>query len=463
MRNDMLVGYNVHTEADRSLMLKEMGLNSVEDLLKAIDPSIRLQRPLNLPTPLPEWTLRRKLESLAQQNATTATHISYLGGGAYQHYIPETVRAIASRGEFLTAYTPYQPEMSQGILRVLYDFQQLIGRILGQPAVNCSVYDGSTAVAEASWMACLIAKRSRLLVSASLWPQSLQVLKTYLRGRKVELVPVPAEPDSGQMDIEAARQLLGEEPAAGVVVQSPNRFGVLEKIAEVSELAHSARARAVASINPLIIGCLSPPGREGADVVCCEAQPLGLELNAGGPYLGVIAARREHEEFLPGRIVGICKDLKGEPAFALVKEEREQHVARHQATSHICSNQAVLALRVSVHLSTLGELGFRRIAELNMAKAHYLEARLAKLPSVRRAKSGSFFNEFLLEIPCDVSKLLARLREKRIFGGIDCSEWESQNSQQNSQRLLIAVTELKTKTELDEYVGHFAQALRSLH
>lgn len=459
MRNDVLVGYNVHTEADRSLMLKEMGLNSVEDLLGAIDPAIRLQRPLNLPTPLPEWTLRRKLESLAQQNATTATHSSYLGGGAYQHYIPETVRAIASRGEFLTAYTPYQPEMSQGILRVLYDFQQLIRRILGQPAVNCSVYDGSTAVAEASWMACLISKRNRLLVSASLWPQSLQVLKTYLRGRKVELVPVPAEPDTGQMDVEAARQLLGEEPSAGIVVQSPNRFGVLEKIAAISQLSRSVAAQTVASVNPLIVGCLSPPGQDGADIVCCEAQPLGLELNAGGPYLGVIATRTEHEEFLPGRIVGICQDLRGEPAFALVKEEREQHVARHEATSHICSNQAILALRVSVYLSTLGELGFRRVAELNMAKAHYLEAQLAKLPGVRRVKSGSFFNEFLLELPCDVSKLLARLLEKRIFGGIDCSEWESQNS----QRLLVAVTELKTKTELDEYADHFAQALRALN
>lgn len=459
MRDDVLVGYNVHTEADRSLMLKEMGLDSVEDLLEAIDSSIRLQRPLKLPRPLPEWMLRRKLESLARQNATTATHSSYLGGGAYQHYIPETVQAIASRGEFLTAYTPYQPEMSQGILRVLYDFQQLISKILGRPAVNCSVYDGSTAIAEASWMACRISKRNRLLVSAGLWPQSLQVLKTYLRGRKVELVSVPAEPDTGRMDIEAARQLLGEGPTAGIIVQSPNRFGVLEKIAAISQLSHSAVAQSIASVNPLIVGCLSPPGQEGADIVCCEAQPLGLELNAGGPYLGVIATRREHEEFLPGRIVGVCKDLRGEPAFALVKEEREQHVARHQATSHICSNQAILALRVSVHLSTLGELGFRRIAELNMAKAHYLEAQLAKLPGVRRAKSGSFFNEFLLELPCEVSKLLARLLEKRILGGIDCSQWESPNS----QRLLIAVTELKTKTELDEYVGHFAQALRALH
>ena len=459
MRDDVLVGYNVHTEADRSLMLKEMGLDSVEDLLEAIDPSIRLQRPLKLPRLLSEWALRRKLESLAQQNATTATHSSYLGGGAYQHYIPETVRAIASRGEFLTAYTPYQPEMSQGILRVLYDFQQLIGRILGQPAVNCSVYDGSTAIAEASWMACRISKRNRLLVSDGLWPQSLQVLKTYLRGRKVELVHVPAEPDTGRIDIEAARQLLGEEPTAGVIVQSPNRFGVLERIAAMSQLSHSAAAQSIASINPLIVGCLSPPGQEGADIVCCEAQPLGLELNAGGPYLGVIATRREHEEFLPGRIVGVCKDLRGEPAFALVKEEREQHVARHQATSHICSNQAILALRVSVHLSTLGELGFRRVAELNMAKAHYLEAQLAKLPGVRRAKSGSFFNEFLLDLPCEVSKLLARLQEKRILGGIDCSQWESPNS----QRLLVAVTELKTKIELDEYANHFAQALRALH
>ncbi len=440
-------------------MLQEIGLDSIDDLFEPIDPSIRLQRPLNLPDALSEWALRKKLESLARQNDTTATHSSYLGGGAYQHYIPETVRALAMRGEFLTAYTPYQPEMSQGILRTLYDFQQLMGRILGQPTVNCSVYDGATAVAEAAWMACRISHRKRLLVAASLWPQTLQVLETYLRGRQVEILFLPAESDTGRIDVNTARQRLVECPTAGIIIQSPNRYGVIEKITGVSQLARSAAALTIASINPLITGCLRTPGQEGADIVCCEAQPLGIELNAGGPYLGVMATRPEHESFLPGRIVGICQDLKGEPAFALVKEEREQHVARHEATSHICSNQALLALKVSIHLSTLGELGFRRVAELNVAKAHYLEARLAQLPGVRRAKSGAFFNEFMLELPCDVSELLACLLKKRIFGGVDCSEWETSNA----QRLLIAVTELKTKTELDMYAEHFAQALQSLN
>ena len=458
MTDALLIGYNVHTEADRQRMLEDIGVGSVEELLEPIPSSVRLRRELDLPPPLNEWQLTRKFRKYASENETCETCSSWLGGGAYHHYIPEVVRSMASRGEFLTAYTPYQPEMSQGILRVLFDFQQLMAKILGQPAVNCSVYDGSTALAECAWMTCTAKKKSRILVASSLWPQYLDVLETYLRGRKVELVMLPSDPDTGELDSARAESLLESGDFAAFVVQSPNRFGVIENIAEICEVAHAADALALVSINPLLSGCFPPPGKEGADFVCCEAQPLGLELNAGGPYLGVIATRPEYEDYLPGRIVGICKDIKGEPAFALVKEEREQHVARHKATSHICSNQALLALRVATHLGVLGEEGLRRIAGLNVVKAHRLESRLTALPGVSRARSGEFFNEFLLDLPCRVPDLLARLRRERIFGGIDCSGWENEGG----NRLLVAVTELKSAADIDDYVGHFSRALESI-
>ncbi len=459
MSRGILAGYNVHTAADRSVMLKSVGVDSIEELLHPIDKSIRLQRPLDLPPPLTEWALSHKMTALARRNLTTKTHRSWLGGGVYEHYIPETVHAIASRGEFLTAYTPYQPEMNQGILRILYDFQKLMGKVLGQPAVNCSVYDGSTALAEAAWMACRASGRDKLLVTENLWPQYRQVLATYLKGRNVEIVDLPSNPDSGQVDSETASALLKKQPFAGLIVQTPNRYGVIERLPEIHQLAHEASAVSIVACNPMLTGCFPSPGEEGFDIVCCEAQPLGLKLNAGGPYLGVIATRMELEQHLPGRIVGICQDLKGEPAFALVKENREQHVARHEATSHICSNQTLLALKVTVHLSTLGEHGFRRIAGLNVVKAHYLESQLSALPGVRRPQTGPFFNEFMLEVPCEVPALLDRLLAEQAFGGIDCSGWEPGGS----RRLLIAVTELKSKTELDDYVTHFRQALQSLN
>jgi glycine dehydrogenase subunit 1 len=450
-----MIGYNVHTPADREAMLAAIGVASIDDLFAQIPAEVRLTRELSLPGPMSEWELARHMRALAARNATTLTHLSFLGGGAYEHYIPAVVPAIASRGEYLTAYTPYQPEMSQGLLRVLHDFQIVMSRLLGLPAVNCSVYDGATALAESAWMASQITGIRHVLVSELVWRDWRTVLETYMAGRGVALTAVPSDPATGEIDLAALEALLAKQPAAAVLVQTPNQAGVIEPLRRVAERAHAHGALLVASWHPLLSGVFATPGELGADIVCGEAQPLGLPLNAGGPYLGVMATRAEHEKHLPGRIVGECSDLKGEPALALVKEEREQHVSRYNATSHICSNQALLAVRALVYLCTVGERGLHEIARLNVQKAHWLCDRLCALPGVTRAVSGRFFNEFLLRLPCPASALLRELEAEGIFGGLDYSRFD----EGGGDRLLVAVTEVRSRADLERAVAAFAGAL----
>jgi glycine dehydrogenase subunit 1 len=455
MIDPILTGYNVHPPADRHEMLKMMGMTSIEDLFSQIPSSIRFPRPLNLPAPMTEWDLQKRLRKLAGSNENTLTRLSFLGAGAYEHYIPAVVPALACRGEYLTAYTPYQPEMSQGSLRVLHDFQTIMGRLLGLPKVNSSVYDGATALAEAAWMCCSIKGIRHLAVAESIWPEWRTVLETYLKGRGVTLAWTPSDAASGEISILALDTALREQPCAGFICQTPNRFGVIEPVRKAIDVCHRQGALAQVSCNPILAGCLQSPGEQGADIVSCDAQPLGLALNAGGPYLGVIATRDEYQKFLPGRIVGDCVDLKNEPALALIMEAREQHVSRDKATSHICSNQALLALRATIYLSLLGETGFREVARLCAQKAHYFCEKLLAIPGVRLAKSGRFFHEFLLEIPADVPTLLARLRDRKIFGGVDFSAIDAAYR----RHILVAVTEIKTRAELDFAAGAFAESL----
>ena len=451
-------GYNVHTTEDRREMLSAMGMTSIGELFAQVPEAIRLKRPLNLPPPLSEWELDKRLHELAGRNAGVRTHLSLLGGGAYAHYIPAVVPAIATRGEYLTAYTPYQPEMSQGILRVLHDFQIVTSRLLGLPAVNCSVYDGATALAESAWMACSIKGIHRLAVAETLWPDSLRVLRAYMKGRGVTIATAPADPETGRVDSRALTRILDAGPVASVIVQTPNCFGIVESVPAIVEACRARDSLSHVHCYPMMLGCLKNPGEQGADIATAEAQCLGITLSGGGPYLGLIATRMEYERFLPGRIVGECDDIKGQKALALVKENREQHVARDKATSHICSNQANLALRVLVYLSAVGENGFRRLAALNTVKAHYLCARLCAIPGVRRVHTGSFFNEFLLELPCAARPLLEALRQDGIFGGIDAAAlFPGRHSQ-----VLIAVTEMLSKGELDRAGDAFARRIGPL-
>lgn len=450
------VGYNVHTGSDIQDMLVTMGLSSIDQLFADVPAQVRLRRELDLPPALSEWELMRDVRDMAAQNSTTLTHSCFLGAGAYEHYIPAVIDAIVSRGEFLTAYTPYQPEMSQGLLQSLFEFQVLVGRLLGQDCVNCSVYDGATALAESCWMMCSASGRRRVVVAEALWMQYREVLVTYLEPRGVAVDYVAPHLETGMLDAAAVSALLNEGDVAGVVVQSPNALGVIEDIAALSNVCKQAGVLLAACVNPLLCGWLEAPGELGADIVVCEGQPLGLPLSSGGPYIGIIACAKPLERYLPGRLVGRAHDLNGKLGYALIKEDREQHVARDKATSHICSNQALNAIRVAIYLSSLGEVNFMRIAQANVVNAHVLCELLLGVDGVKPLRSGVFFNEFAVELPIDASLFCERMRQHGVFAGVPVDVGLAGHT----CGLLIAVTEIKTVADLESYAIHAAACLK---
>jgi glycine dehydrogenase subunit 1 len=450
------LGYNVHTGTDVQAMLDVMGLHSIEQLFSDIPARVRLRRELALPPALSEWELMRDVRAMAAMNRTVLTHSSFLGSGAYEHYIPAVVDAIVSRGEFLTAYTPYQPEMSQGLLQALFEFQTLVGRLLGRDSVNCSVYDGATALAESCWMMCSATGRRRVLVADALWSDYRDVLATYLAPRGVTVDYVPQDVRTGLLDAKALSALAAGEGIAGVVLQSPNAFGVIEDVAAASSICQQHHVLLGVCVNPLLCGWLEAPGRLGADIVVCEGQPLGLPLTAGGPYVGIIACSKPLERYLPGRLVGRVHDLNGKLGYALVKEDREQHVARDKATSHICSNQALNAIRVAIYLACLGDGNFMRLAQVNASNARVLQALLLALPGIKPLRSGAFFNEFAVELPADASRFCAGMRKLGVFAGVPVPA----SLAGHERGLLIAVTETKTQSDMEAYAEYARACLQ---
>jgi glycine dehydrogenase subunit 1 len=453
---DAPLGYNVHTASDVQDMLQVMGLHSVEQLFEDIPAQVRLHRELSLPPALSEWQLMRDVRAMADMNASTLTHASFLGGGAYEHYIPAVVDAIVSRGEFLTAYTPYQPEMSQGLLQALFEFQTLVGKLLGRECVNCSVYDGATALAEACWMMCSATGRRRVVVAQAVWPEYQEVLNTYLIARGVTVDYVLQDPVTGLSDVVAMTAKLDGNDVAGVVLQTPNAFGVIEDVATLSKICKQKSVLLTVCVNPLLCGWLEAPGQLGADIVVCEGQPLGLPLSAGGPYIGIIACAKSLERYLPGRLVGRVHDLNGKLGYALVKEDREQHVARDKATSHICSNQALNAIRVAVHLACLGERNFMQIAKANAASSLVLRDLLLELPGIKLLRTGVHFNEFAIELPMPVTEFCVRMKRAGIFAGVPLAE----SLAGHRRGLLVAVTETKSMADLQAYSKHALACLK---
>lgn len=451
-------GYNVHTAADREAMLGAMGLDSIERLFDDIPATVRLQRELDLPPVLSEWALLRDVRAMAGLNASTLTHGCFLGGGVYDHHIPAVVDAIASRGEFLTAYTPYQPEMSQGLLQALYEFQTLAGALLGLDRVNCSVYDGATALAEACWMMCSASGKRCVVVTQALWAHYQEVLTGYLAPRGVTIRFFGASADTGLADFDALRASLAGGDVAGVVLQTPNALGVVEDVEGAAGLCRDRGVTLCALVNPLLCGWIDPPGQCGADLVVCEGQALGLPLNAGGPLIGIMACTPALERYLPGRLVGRVHDLNGQLAYALIREDREQHVARDKATSHICSNQALNALRVAVHLGTLGGANFMRLAQVNASLAHQLQGLMIQLPGVRALRSGVFFNEFSLELPVPAADFCRAMRERGYFAGLVLDPVLAGHD----RGLLVAVTETKQADDLQTYAVNARAVLESL-
>ena len=448
--DQMPVGFNVHTGTDVQAMLKAIGLQSIDQLFEDIPVTVRLQRPLELPSPLSEWALLRDVRAMAALNCTVLSHSNFMGSGAYEQYIPAVLEAIVSRGEFLTAYTPYQPEMSQGLLQALFEFQMLISRLLGAECVNCSVYDGATACAEACWMMCSATGKRRVVVSSALWSEYREVLSNYLLPRGVSLSFLSQDAVTGMSDSLALQALLAEKDVAGMLLQSPNALGVIEDVASLADICHQYQALLCVGVNPLLCGWLEPPGQLGADIVACEGQALGLPLNAGGPYVGIIACTKPMERYLPGRLVGRVHDLNGQLGYALVKEDREQHVARDKATSHICSNQALNAIRVAIYLACLGEQNFMHLAQINAANARLLQQKLTTLPGVKLLRSGTYFNEFAVELPLPAQSFYEKMCSRGILAGVPVAPTLTGHD----RGLLVAVTETKTEADIEAYVTH---------
>ncbi|MBI4483946.1 MAG: aminomethyl-transferring glycine dehydrogenase subunit GcvPA [Acidobacteria bacterium] len=435
------------SEADRRAMLRSMGLERVEELFGSIPADIRLSRSLRIPGPYSEEELLDYFQGLATRNAHAAACSYFLGAGAYNHWVPAIIHSLVSRSEFYTSYTPYQPEISQGTLQAIFEFQTLICQLTGLEVANASLYDGSTALAEGVLMADRILDRRRTLVSATVHPEYREVLRTYLQNLDLEITELPYLRD-GRADLESLRKAVGPDCAA-VVVQSPNFFGVIEDVAAAAEIAHACGALLIVAVTePLSLGLLRPPGALGADIVLGEGQSFGIPMGFGGPSLGFFASHDRYKRQMPGRMVGRAADADGQVGYVLTLATREQHIRREKATSNICTNEGLCALMAAIYLCTLGKQGLREVAELNLQKTSYAASLIARLPGYRVRFSGPYFNEFVMDCPADPVKINGRLAEEKIVGGLPLGQFypELENG------MVLCVTERCRKEEIDHLV-----------
>jgi glycine dehydrogenase subunit 1 len=449
----MTFGYGPNTAGDRERMLGALGLESIDDLFSDIPASVRAQG-LDLPAGLDELSLARRLETLAARNQVGLA--SFLGAGAYRHHIPATVDQILSRGEFYTAYTPYQPEISQGTLQTIYEYQSLIAQLTGLDVVSASHYDGGAATAEAALMTVRQTKRERVLVSRAVHRHFVDTTRTYFEGGRLTLEELPTTPE-GTTDLTALEQALADpdRPVAGVLMGQPNAFGILEPMAEGARLAHAAGALFVAVVEPVSLAVLAAPGDYGADIAVGEGQPLGIGLQYGGPYLGLLAARSDLVRQVPGRLVGRTKDVDGRRAFVMTLRAREQDIRRDKAASNICTNQALCALASTVYIATLGPHGLRDVAAGGAARAAELEAALAGA-GAPRVHAGTYLNEFAVRVN-DARSVHAALLERGILAGLPLGEWYP-DEPDLADALLVCATEVTTSDDIDQ----FAVALREV-
>ena len=441
------------SQEDRQEMLALLGLDSIEKLFSSIPEENRLRNLLNLPSAKSEPELLSYFEDRSQKN-TFDQYVSFLGGGAYDHFIPAVVDYLSSRGEFVTPYTPYQPEVSQGTLQVIFEYQTLICQLTGLEIANASLYDGATGAAEAVLMANRVKDKKRILVASTVNPQYRQVIYTYGKNLGLEIVELPYN-QSGQVEIRGLQGALNEETAL-LLCQSPNYFGVIEDIKALAETVHERGAMLTVAISePLSLGWLEAPGKLGADIVTGEGQSFGLPLSYGGPYLGFMACKKEFVRQLPGRIVGQTVDAEGRRGFVLTLSTREQHIRREKATSNICTNEGHCALRATIYLETLGRKGLRKMAWLNAQKAAYACEQLTSIPGVRARFGGPVFNEFVLEFPRSWEEINRKLKDRGILGGLGLKEFPGLD-----QCALITVTEKHSREKIDLYVRALQEVLR---
>ena len=439
-----------HTDQDREAMLKTIGASSLEELFQVVPAKHRFPE-LNLPPSLTEMEVVSELNALSDANESTDDLINFLGAGAYNHFIPAAVDAIISRGEFLTAYTQYQPEVSQGTLQAIFDYQSLVAALTGMDVSNASHYDGATAVAEAVSMAYanFRGKRNKMVFSRGVHPQYRQTVKAYHHGTEIELVEAPTSLSDGP---EGLLPLIDEDTAL-VVVQYPDFFGRIYDYSTLAEAAHKAGALFSVAVNPLALGLLTPPGEFGADIVTGEGQPLGLPLSLGGPYLGLFATRKEYVRKMAGRLVGESIDKNGRRAYVLTLTAREQHIRREKATSNICTNQGLMALASTVYMSLLGKHGMRQVAELCYHKAHYAASQIEKLDGYSLWNRTPFFHEFVVRCPKPVAEINGHLLEHAVLGGYDLGA----DYPELANHMLIAVTEMNSRDDIDLFVEVLAE------
>lgn len=431
-------------------MLAAAGVASVEEFLTAIPR--RVTGLLDLPEGMGEPELLRHIGGLAALNSPAAPGRCFLGAGAFEHAIPAVIDSLISRGEFLTAYTPYQAEASQGTLTATFEFQTLIARITGMDAANASMYDGPSALAEAALLALRQTGRSRVVISGCVHPEWRGVVRTYLSGIEADLVEAPSP--TGVTSLQDIARLADDQTAC-VLMQQPNFFGQLEDLDELAAAARSRGALFVVAANPLALGVLKPPGEAGADIAVGDCQPLGIPLNYGGPYAGFLAVRSKYIRQVPGRLAGMAWDGEGRRGFTLTLQAREQHIRRERATSNICTNQALLALASTIYLALVGRNAFEEIARQNTALAHLAARRLTAMPGVSLALDGPFFNEFVLRLPLTAAEANARMLERGFWAGYDLGR----AFPERANDLMVCVTETKTPADIEAYAQAFTEVL----
>lgn len=436
--------YLLNTPEDQRAMLDAIGVGSIEELFEMVPPELRLGRPLNLPPAMTELELTSHLSKLANKNVSADQRVCFLGGGSYDHFIPAAVDALAGRGEFYTSYTPYQAEASQGNLQAFFEYQTLICRLTGMDVSNASLYDGGSAAAEAAFMAMSATGRhGRVVTVASVHPEYRQILATHLNNLGIELVTVGASTGAvAPAELAAAV----DEHTACVLLQQPNFFGCLEEVDEIARIAHAAGALLAVSVDPISLGLIKRPGDYGADIVVAEGQSLGSPMAYGGPYLGIMACREELVRRMPGRIAGQTVDRRGKRCWVLTLQTREQHIRREKATSNICTNQGLYALRAAIYLSLMGPQGMREVAELCLRKSRYAADRLTAGGRLKAAFHRPTFKEFVVrDTRGDVEALIAQGEKGGFFAGLPLARWYPELA----DCFLVTVTEKRTKDEID--------------
>jgi glycine dehydrogenase subunit 1 len=435
--------YIPNTDIEQDEMLEKIGVKKFEELLNCIPKEVRVKEKLDLPNGLSEVEVVKELNKIAAENISQNDAISFLGGGSYDHFVPSVISSIISRSEFITAYTPYQAEVSQGTLQAIYEYQTMICRLTGMDVSNASMYDGGSALAEACLLAYHHKNKKEVILCGAINPNYIEVIKTICaHGSEMQITIIPHK--NGIADLDEIKKAVSDKTAA-IAVQHPNFFGNLEDVYALKEIAKANNSLFIVSIDPLSLGILNPPGEYGADIVTGEGQPLGIPSSSGGPYLGIFAVKQELLRKIPGRLSGMTLDKEGKRGFVLTLQTREQQIRREKATSNICSNQGLMMLASTVYMSLMGKQGISDAANLCLQNSHYLADNIAKIKGFSLKYNQPFFKEFVIKTPVPPKDIIEKLLQEKIFAGIDLSQF-------GEDGLLIAVTEKRNKAEMDKFI-----------